>query len=100
MGYRDGDDNRPRLTVSSSRPARAPKGGGLQNLWSGAGEHGHIVSCPADVRRQQQPNSWMVAFDPTLDVAIGCVVLDAGYGVAVAGPEAATALQLLTQSRG
>ena len=42
----------------------------------------------------------MVAFDPTLDVAIGCVVLDAGYGVAVAGPEAATALQLLTQSRG
>jgi hypothetical protein len=42
----------------------------------------------------------MVASDPTLDVAIGCVVLDAGYGAAVAGPEAATVLQLLTQSRG
>jgi hypothetical protein len=45
-------------------------------------------------------DSWLVAFDPTLDVATGCVVLDAGYGAAVAGPEAATALQLLTQSRG
>jgi len=49
----------------------------------------------ADVGNQQQPNSWMVAFDPTLDVAIGCVVLDAGYGASYAGPEAATALRLL-----
>jgi hypothetical protein len=42
----------------------------------------------------------MVAFDPTLDVAIGCVVLNAGYGASVAGPEVATALQLVTQSHG
>ena len=54
----------------------------------------------ADVRAQQQPNSWMVAFDPTLDVAIGCVVLDAGYGAAVAGPKVATAPEPLTPSRG
>jgi hypothetical protein len=51
----------------------------------------------ADVGGQSQPNSWMVAFDPALNVAIGCVVLNAGYGAQVAGPEAATVLQLLSQ---
>jgi Penicillin binding protein transpeptidase domain/NTF2-like N-terminal transpeptidase domain len=51
----------------------------------------------ADVGGQSQPDSWMVAFDPTLNVAIGCVVLNAGYGAQVAGPEAATVLQLLSQ---
>jgi Penicillin binding protein transpeptidase domain len=42
---------------------------------------------------QDKPNSWMVVFDPTLDVAIGCVVLDAGYGASYAGPETAAALE-------
>jgi len=51
----------------------------------------------ADVGGQGQPNSWLVAFDPKLNVAIGCVVLDAGYGAQVAGPEVATVLQLLSQ---
>jgi hypothetical protein len=36
---------------------------------------------------QAQPNSWMVAFDPNENLAIGVVVLDAGYGAAYAGPE-------------
>ena len=44
---------------------------------------------------QQKPNSWMVVFDPTLDLALGCVVLDAGYGAAVAGPEEAHVLEAL-----
>ena len=54
----------------------------------------------ADVSGQGQPNSWLVAFDPTLNVAVGCLVLNAGYGASVAGPEVAAVLQLLTQSAG
>jgi hypothetical protein len=50
----------------------------------------------ADVGGQQQPNSWMVVFDPTLNVAIGCLVLDAGYGADFAAPEAADVLQQLS----
>jgi cell division protein FtsI/penicillin-binding protein 2 len=44
---------------------------------------------------QDKPNSWMVVFDPTLDLAIGCVVLDAGYGASYAGPETAAVLSAL-----
>ena len=44
---------------------------------------------------QANPNSWMVVFDPTLDLAIGCVVLDAGYGASYAGPETAAVLKAL-----
>jgi hypothetical protein len=44
---------------------------------------------------QDKPNSWMVVFDPTLNVAIGCVVLDAGYGASYAGPETAAALEAM-----
>ena len=44
---------------------------------------------------QDKPNSWMVVFDPTLNVAIACVVLDAGYGASYAGPETATALEAM-----
>jgi hypothetical protein len=74
--------------------------GTAAGVFDGVGSAVYAKTGTADVRAQQQPNSWMVAFDPTLDVAIGCVVLNAGYGAAVAGPEAATALQLITQSRG
>jgi cell division protein FtsI/penicillin-binding protein 2 len=45
--------------------------------------------------KQQNPNSWMVVFDPTLDIAIGCVVLNAGYGASFAGPETAAVLKAL-----
>jgi hypothetical protein len=37
----------------------------------------------------------MVVFDPTLNIAIGCVVLDAGAGASFAGPEAAAVLKAL-----
>lgn len=41
----------------------------------------------ADIVGQQQPNSWLVAFDPSKDVAIACLVVNAGYGAQFAGPE-------------
>jgi hypothetical protein len=41
----------------------------------------------ADVQGEEQPNSWLIAFDPSQDVAVACLVLNAGYGAQVAGPE-------------
>jgi hypothetical protein len=46
----------------------------------------------ADVQGQEQPNSWMVAFAPGQDVAVAALVLKAGYGGQVAGPEVKTFL--------
>jgi cell division protein FtsI/penicillin-binding protein 2 len=66
-------------------------------VFDGVGSAVYGKTGTADVGGQQQPNSWMVAFDPTLNVAIGCVVLRAGYGASVAGPEVATVLRHLAQ---
>jgi len=41
----------------------------------------------ADINGQEQPNSWLIAFEPSRDVAVACLVLDAGYGAQFAGPE-------------
>jgi hypothetical protein len=41
----------------------------------------------ADIQRQGRPNSWLLAFEPSKDVAVACLVLNAGYGAQVAGPE-------------
>ena len=41
----------------------------------------------ADIDGQEQPNSWLIAFDPSRDVAVACLVVSAGYGAQVAGPE-------------
>jgi hypothetical protein len=41
----------------------------------------------ADVDKQGQPNSWFVAFDPAKDIAVACLVLNAGYGAQFAAPE-------------
>jgi hypothetical protein len=41
----------------------------------------------ADVNHQGQPNSWLIAFEPSRDVAVACLVLNAGYGAQFAGPE-------------
>jgi len=41
----------------------------------------------ADISNQGKPNSWLVAFDSSQDVAVGCLVLDAGYGAQYAAPE-------------
>jgi hypothetical protein len=72
--------------------------GTAAGVFGGAGSTVYGKTGTADVGGQQQPNSWMVVFDPTLDVSIGCLVLDAGYGASFAGPEEATALQLISQS--
>jgi cell division protein FtsI/penicillin-binding protein 2 len=75
-------------------------GGTAAGVFNGVSSPVYGKTGTADVGNQQQPNSWMVAFDPTLNVAIGCLVLNAGYGASFAGPEAATALQLIAQSGG
>jgi hypothetical protein len=49
----------------------------------------------ADVVGQGQPNSWLVAFDPTKDIAVACLVVNAGYGAQFAGPEVASFLNAL-----
>lgn len=41
----------------------------------------------ADIQNQGQPNSWFIAFDSSQNVAVGCLVLDAGYGAQYAAPE-------------
>jgi len=41
----------------------------------------------ADIQGQEQPNSWLVGYDPSQDVAVACLVLNSGYGAQVAGPE-------------
>ncbi|WP_241835199.1 penicillin-binding transpeptidase domain-containing protein [Pseudofrankia asymbiotica] len=41
----------------------------------------------SDVDNQEQPNSWFVAFDPAKDIAVACLVLNAGYGAEFAAPE-------------
>jgi cell division protein FtsI/penicillin-binding protein 2 len=46
----------------------------------------------ADIVGQEQPNSWLVAFDPTKDVAVAFLDVNAGYGAQFAGPEAAAFL--------
>jgi hypothetical protein len=41
----------------------------------------------ADIQGQEQPNSWLIAFEPSQDVAVACLVVNAGYGAQFAGPE-------------
>jgi len=41
----------------------------------------------ADINGQGQPNSWLIAFEPSADVAVACLVVNAGYGAQFAGPE-------------
>jgi len=41
----------------------------------------------ADIQGQEQPNSWLIAFDPGQDIAVADLVLNAGYGAQFAGPE-------------
>jgi hypothetical protein len=70
-------------------------GGTAAGVFDGVSSAVYGKTGTADVSGQGQPNSWMVVFDPTLNVAIGCLVLDAGYGADFAAPEAASVLQAL-----
>jgi cell division protein FtsI/penicillin-binding protein 2 len=42
----------------------------------------------AQIQGQEQPNSWIIVFAPAKDVAVACLVVNAGYGAQFAGPEA------------
>jgi hypothetical protein len=58
----------------------------------GLGPDVYAKTGTADVQGQDKPNSWMVAFDPDRDIAIAVLVVNAGYGAQVAGPEVKTFL--------
>ena len=68
-----GDDARRRHQRHGGRPRLRP------DVYAKTGT--------ADIQNQGKPNSWLVAFDPGQDVAVGCLVLDAGYGAQFAAPE-------------
>jgi len=70
-------------------------GGTAAGVFDGVSSAVYGKTGTADVGGQGQPNSWMVAFDPTLNVAVGCLVLNAGYGAQFAGPEVASFLNAL-----
>jgi hypothetical protein len=53
----------------------------------GLGPDVYAKTGTADVQGQDQPNSWMVAFAPDKDIAIAALVVNAGHGAQVAGPE-------------
>jgi hypothetical protein len=58
----------------------------------GFGPNVYAKTGTADIIGQKQPNSWFVAFDTSKDVAVACLVVDAGYGAQYAGPEVRTFL--------
>jgi hypothetical protein len=60
----------------------------------GLGPDVYAKTGTADVQGQEQPNSWMVAFAPGKNIAVAALVLNAGYGAQVAGPEVKTFLAL------
>jgi hypothetical protein len=66
----------------------------------GLGSTVYAKTGTADIKGQEQPNSWLVAFDPTKDVAVACLVLNSGYGAQVAGPEVAAFLNNYSGSAG
>ena len=53
----------------------------------GFGPNVYAKTGTADADNQNKPNSWLVAFDTGQDLAVACLVLDAGYGAKVAAPE-------------
>ena len=59
----------------------------------GLGSTVYAKTGTADIQGQDQPNSWMIAFDPTKDIAVACLVVNAGYGAQFAGPEVAAFLK-------
>jgi hypothetical protein len=53
----------------------------------GFGPNVYAKTGTADIENQGKPNSWLIAFDSAQDVAVGCLVLDSGYGAQYAAPE-------------
>jgi len=61
----------------------------------GFGSGVYVKTGTAEDQAGQPPNSWIIVFDPSLDIAIGAVVLDAGAGNEYAGPEALSVVEAL-----
>jgi hypothetical protein len=59
----------------------------------GLGSTVYAKTGTADIQGQDQPNSWLIAFDPTKDIAVACLVVNAGYGAQYAGPEVSSFLK-------
>ncbi len=53
----------------------------------GFGSDVYAKTGTADIQGQDQPNSWLIAFEPSKDIAVACLVVNAGYGAQFAGPE-------------
>ena len=53
----------------------------------GFGSDVYAKTGTADINGQGQPNSWIIAFVPSRDIAVACLVVNAGYGAQFAGPE-------------
>jgi hypothetical protein len=62
----------------------------------GFGSDVYAKTGTADDQPGTLPNSWIIVYDPSLNVAIGCVVLNAGAGNAYAGPEALSVFKALS----
>jgi cell division protein FtsI/penicillin-binding protein 2 len=48
-----------------------------------------------DANKDGKTNAWMVVYDPNIDIALGVVVQDSGFGAVYAGPEARYVLSRL-----
>jgi cell division protein FtsI/penicillin-binding protein 2 len=91
----------PGVTTVSAQPLPAGTDAQLKDMMRdvvtegtadrlGLGPGIYAMTGTADIQGQDGPNSWMVSFDPGKDIAVGALVVNAGYGVAVAGPEVKT----------
>ena len=101
----------PVLTLSAKQPVTAkalPSGtdSGLKQMMRdvvtqgtgaglGFGPTVYAKTGTADIQGQDQPNSWLLAFDPAKDIAVACLVVNAGYGAQFAGPEVSSFLKAI-----
>jgi hypothetical protein len=105
-----GTFKQPVLTLSAKRvtaqPLPAATDAGLKQMMRavvtsgtaaglGFGPAVYAKTGTADIQGQDQPNSWLIAFDPTKDIAVACLVVNAGYGAQFAGPEVSAFLKAL-----
>jgi Penicillin binding protein transpeptidase domain/NTF2-like N-terminal transpeptidase domain len=103
-----GSFKQPVLTLSAKRvtakPLPASTDAGLKQMMRavvtsgtaaglGFGSTVYAKTGTADIQGQDQPNSWLIAFDPTKDIAVACLVVNAGYGAQFAGPEVSAFLK-------
>jgi cell division protein FtsI/penicillin-binding protein 2 len=53
----------------------------------GLGSTVYAKTGTAQIDHQKQPNSWLIAFDSSRDIAVADLVINAGYGAQFAGPQ-------------